>query len=282
VVSQQQVLYLLGNCLSVLLTILFQSRLNQHHMNSVHRTDVDQHMQSQLQQENVALQRQVALFQQQFRELCDHPAVSNLSKGASPPRASPSFTSIRAALDSSISANGALDREIRKSVHESAELQRRLTAVSSEMSAILLENQELKRAHEQLRRAVESSEQRAATSEAAVKFLAEQNVKGGEAATALQRQLQALSCELQPAIARGRELEQTVAQLHAALQSEQARAAAAEVRCKQLETQCGLQKIELLAKMSSSRAAASARLSARLTATVLSDVVQQLRGDAVA
>lgn len=261
---------------------LLQSRLNEHRISSAHRTDFGQHMQSQLQQEKIALQRQLSLFQQQFCDLSSHPAVSNLLDGASSPSTSPSFTNIRAALDSIVSVRCALDHEIRKSEQERAEWQLRSATASSDQSSMLLENRELKAAIEQLRHAVESSQQRAATNDAAVKFLAAQNLKGGEEVTALQGRLQELSCELQAALARGREVEQTVAELHSALELERARSAAAESRCKQLETQCGLQKIELLAKMSSSRAAASARLSARLTATMLNDVVQQMRGESVA
>lgn len=262
--------------------ILLQARLTEQLANSIHQTEFGQHVQSQLQQEKTALQRQVALFQQQCRELCGHPAVANLRKDAASAAASPSFTNIRAALDCCISAQSALDHEVRKSNQERVEWQRQFAAVSSDVNATLLENQELKRAVGQLRHAVESSEVRAATSEAAVKFLADQNKKGVEEVNMLQRQLQALSCEVQPAFAKSVELKQAAAQLEAALRSEQARAAAAESRCKQLETQCGLQKVELLAKMSSAKAAASARLSARLTATLLNDVVQQLHSEHVA
>ena len=110
-------------------------------MSSIHRAEADIKLQSQLAQDKAALQRQVASFQQQFCELCDHPAVTSVVGGDLPP--SPSFTNIRTALDSITSRNRP-DSEARKFEHERAELQRRLDAASCETLAALLENEELK------------------------------------------------------------------------------------------------------------------------------------------
>ena len=89
-----------------------------------------------------------------------------------------------------------------------------------------------------------------------------------------ERELEALSREVQPAFAMSMELKATVPQL-------QARAAVAETRCRELEALRSQQRDEMASKMNSAKAAASARLSARVMPIMLSDALQQLRSDEV-
>ena len=272
----------------------WQAQLHGQKSNSEQRADADHQLQAQLLQEKTVLQRQLASFQQQFCDLCDHPAVAGLPQATACHKLPPSFTNIRIALDSVIASRGARHDEAAKCelVHagelqrlaavvdkERAEWQRQLHAAVSEARAASLENEELRRTVAQQLAAAQCCEERAATSNAAVKFFAEQLVTGREEVVVLQRQLHALSSEVQPAFARSAELKRAVAELQAALQHERARAAEAEARCKQLDDVCSQQKIELLSKMNSATAAASARLSARVTAIRLSEVMQQLRSD---
>jgi hypothetical protein len=264
------------------------------HSNSEQRADADHQLQAQLLQEKAVLQRQLVSFQQQFCDLCDHPAVAGVFQATACPKPPPSFTNIRTALDAAIASRSsrhdeAAKCELERAVElqrlaavadkERAECQRRLDAASSEARAAALENEELRRSLAQQRAAAQCCEERAATSDAAVKFFAEQLVTGREEVAVLQRRLQALSSEVQPAFARSAELKRAVAELQAALQDERANVAAAEARCKQLHDVCSEQKMELLSKMNSAKAAASARLSARVTAIRLSEVMQQLRSD---
>lgn len=260
--------------------ISLQSHLQAQQMSSIARAEADIKIQSQLAQEKAALQRQVASFQQQFCELCDHPAVTSVVGGDSPPF--PSFTNIRTALDT-ITGRNRPDSEARKFEHERVELQRRLDAASCEALAALLENEELKQSLSQLRITAESNHVRAVTSDAAVKFLAAQHVQGREEAEQLRRQLQALACEVQPAFARSAELRQRVGELEAALQDEQARSASAvarcsdlEARCEQLDALCSELRADVQSRTNSSKAAASARLSAMVTAIMLNEVKHQL------
>jgi uncharacterized protein YoxC len=267
------------------LRLLLQSHIQAQQMSSIQRAEADIKLQSQLAQDKAALQRQVASFQQQFCELCDHPAVTSVAGGDLPP--SPSFTNIRTALDS-ITCRNRPDSEARKFEHERAELQRRLDAASCEALAAILENEELKQSLSQLRIAAESNHVRAVTSDAAVKFLAAQHKKGTEEVEQLQRQLHALTCEVQPAFARSTELRQRVGELEAALQVEQARHASAtarcqdlEARCQQLDALCSELRADVQSKTNSSKAAASARLSAMVTAIMLNEVKHQLLSEEV-
>ena len=235
------------------------------------------------------LQRQLSSFQQQFYDLCDHPAVTSVLKTAACPQPSPSFTNIRTALDSAVSYHSALQREVGKCEQERSDRQeqavavldieragwqQQLDAASREARAAFLENEELKRGVEQLTCACESAEVRSAASDAAVKFFAEQHVKGQEEVAVLQRQLRALSSELQPAFARSMELKQRVTELQACLEVERSHTAAAELRCRQLDAMCSEQATQLASKMNSAKAAASARLSARVTSIMLNEVMR--------
>lgn len=243
----------------------------------MHRAQLEQQTQS----DNQSLQRQLALIQQQIRGLCDHPAVRGSLKAVDAPNNPASFTGIREALDESVALRSALDVHAGALQHERAEWQRRLHAATSDARAVALENEELKRSLAQAVLEAEGSQVRAASSDAAVKFLAEQNAKARQDAAAAERQLEALSREVQPAFAMSTELKATVAQLQASLSEEQARAAAAEARCRELEALLSQQREASVCRMNSAKAAASARLSARVTAIMLSDALLQLRSDEV-
>jgi hypothetical protein len=256
---------------------LLQVRLSGQQANSVHRAQLEQQTQS----DNQSLQRQLALIQQQIRCLCDHPAVRGSLKAVDAPNNVASFTGIREALDACVALRSALDMRASALQHERAGWQQQLDAASSGARAVVLENEELKRLLAQAVLEAEGSQVRAASSAAAVKFLAEQNSKARQDAAAAQRQLEALSREVQPAFSTSMELRATVVQLQASLSEEQRRAAAAEARCRELEALRSQQREEVVSRMNSAKAAASARLSARVTASMLSDALQQLRSDEV-
>ena len=166
--------------------------------------------------------------------------------------------------------------------HERAQWQRQLQAASTDARAVQLENEELKRSLAQAVREAEGSQVRAASCDAAVKFLAEQACKARQDAAAAERELEVLQREVQPAFAMSMGLKATVLQLQQALSEEQQRAAAAETRCRELEALRSQQRDDMASKTNSSaKAAASARLSARVTAIMLSDALQQLRSDEV-
>ena len=236
----------------------------------------------QTQSDNQSLQRQLALIQQHVRGLCDHEAVRGSLKAADAPNNLASFTGIREALDASVALRSALDVHASALQHERAQWQRQLHAASTDARALQLENEELKRSLAQAVREAEGSQVRAASCDAAIKFLAEQNSKARQDAAAAERELEALQREVQPAVAMSMQLKATVLQLQQALSEEQARAAAAETRCRELEAPRSQQRDEVASKMNSSaKAAASARLSARVTSIMLSDALQQLRSDEV-
>ncbi len=161
--------------------------------------------------------------------------------------------------------------------HERAQWQLQLEAAYTDARAVQLENEELKRSLAQAVREAEVSQ----VQDAAVKFLAEQACKARQDAAAAERELEALQREVQPAFAMSMELKATVLQLQQALGEEQARAAAAETRCREVEALRSQQREEMASKMNSAKAAASARLSARVTSIMLSDALQQLRSDEV-
>jgi chromosome segregation ATPase len=251
-----------------------QARLNDQHAHYLHRAHVDEQSQSQHQHEKSVLQQQLAALQQQFFELHDHPAIAALQPSALA-HASPSFTNIRAALNASLRDKIALDESAAALQQQRAEWQQQLIAAAADARASQLENQELKQALSQYRHAANASDARASSCEAALKFFGDQNRQQAAEVAALQHKIRALSSELSSANSRSAQLTQAASQLQAALEHERARNLAAECRCAQLELQCSQQKAELLTKMNSAKAAASARLSARVTAIMLSEVMQQ-------
>ena len=220
--------------------IVPQARLNGQQVNSIHRAEVDQQLQSQLQQEKITLQRQVASFQQQFRELSDHSAVNvpELPKGASSPNSSPSFTKIRSALDAAVSARKAREQDTDKLQQERAEWQRRLDAAEADARSSLLANEELKRSVCDWKHAADIQEARAIASEAAAKQLSERSVEDREQLDQWQRRIDAFSSETRPVVLESMALKQAVVELQAAVQLEQGRAAEADACCKRLEMQC--------------------------------------------
>ncbi len=254
-----------------------QVRLSGQQANSMQRAQLEQQTHS----DNTSLHRQLALIQQQICGLCDHPAVRGSLRDAHAPRNPASFTDIRAALDASECLKSAFDLQTSALHQEREKWQQQLDAASCDARTLLLENEQLKRSLALAVGEAEGSWVRAASSDAAVKFLAEENSKAKQEAAHYKRQHEALSLELQSAFATSMELKTMAVQLQAALGAEQGRAAAAEARCRELELLRCQQRDEMTCRMNSAKAAASARLSARVTAIMLSDALQQLRNDEV-